>query len=538
MSYIGLKNIDDTLTWYVNTQVFATGVATDADSAPGYRLYEDETATPLLTGSMALIDSANTAGFYSEQVTLSAANGFEVGKSYTIYISATVSGVAGATHKTFQVVAPPATAAALAVVDGIVDAILLDTAEIGTAGAGLTNINLPNQTMDIIGSITGNLSGSVGSVTGAVGSVTGNVGGNVVGSVASVTAGVTLANDAITAAKFDETTAFPLAQADSGASAVARTGADADTLETLSDEIAAVKSDTAAILLDTGTDGVIVGAVNAAALADFFDTDSGTTYASAVAGSVVKEIADNAGGSSLTAADIADAVWDEATAGHVGAGSFGKLAADVLEDTGTTLQGEVDGIQADTEDIQAKIGTPAGASVSADIAAVKAETASILTDTAEIGAAGAGLTAINLPDQTMNITGDITGNVSGSVGSVTGAVGSVTGNVGGNVAGSVGSVTGLTASNLDATISSRLASASYTAPPSAATIAAAVWAEVIDGTRTAIQLARGWTAALLGKANGLATTNAKYRNIADTKDVIDATVDADGNRSNVTLDLS
>jgi hypothetical protein len=64
----------------------------------------------------------------------------------------------------------------------------------------------------------------------------------------------------------------------------------------------------------------------------------------------------------------------------------------------------------------------------------------ILVDTAEIGAAGAGLTAINLPDQTMNITGDITGNLSGSVGSVTGAVGSVTGNVGGNVTGSVGSL--------------------------------------------------------------------------------------------------
>ena len=35
---------------------------------------------------------------------------------------------------------------------------------IGVAGAGLTNINLPNQTMDI----TGNVSGSVGSVTAAV----------------------------------------------------------------------------------------------------------------------------------------------------------------------------------------------------------------------------------------------------------------------------------------------------------------------------------------------------------------------------------
>lgn len=61
---------------------------------------------------------------------------------------------------------------------------------------------------------------------------------------------------------------------------------------------------------------------------------------------------------------------------------------------------------------------------------------------ARIGVAGAGLTNIDLPDQTMNITGNITGNLSGSV----------------------GSVNGLTASNLDATISSRLASASYTAP--------------------------------------------------------------------------
>lgn len=56
----------------------------------------------------------------------------------------------------------------------------------------------------------------------------------------------------------------------------------------------------------------------------------------------------------------------------------------VLVDTGTTLQGELDGIQADTEDIQSKIGSPAGASVSADIAAVKAQTAAIETDTQDI----------------------------------------------------------------------------------------------------------------------------------------------------------
>jgi hypothetical protein len=64
---------------------------------------------------------------------------------------------------------------------------------------------------------------------------------------------VTLADDAITASKFDESTAFPLKSADTGATQVARVGADSDTLETLSDEIAAVKAETAAILVDTGT---------------------------------------------------------------------------------------------------------------------------------------------------------------------------------------------------------------------------------------------------------------------------------------------
>jgi hypothetical protein len=76
--------------------------------------------------------------------------------------------------------------------------------------------------------------------------------------------------------------------------------------------------------------------------------------------------------------------------------------------------------------------------------------------------------------------------------------------------------------------------------PSAAAIAAAVWASVLDGTRTAAQLARGWTAALLGKASGLNTGAAsapKYRDIADSKDVISAVTDASGNRSSVTLDL-
>jgi len=49
---------------------------------------------------------------------------------------------------------------------------------------------------------------------------------------------VNLKDDAITASKYDESTAFPLVLVDTGTTKVARTGADSDTLETLSDEIA------------------------------------------------------------------------------------------------------------------------------------------------------------------------------------------------------------------------------------------------------------------------------------------------------------
>ena len=51
-----------------------------------------------------------------------------------------------------------------------------------------------------------------------------------------------LSNDAITSAKFDESSAYPLKSADTGATQIARVGADSDTLETLSDQLDAVES--------------------------------------------------------------------------------------------------------------------------------------------------------------------------------------------------------------------------------------------------------------------------------------------------------
>lgn len=69
-------------------------------------------------------------------------------------------------------------------------------------------------------------------------------------------------------------------------------------------------------------------------------------------------------------------------------------------------------------------------------------------------------------------------------------------------------------------------------------IVAGIFAQVIGGTRTFLQTLRGLSATQLGKASGLSTTTGVYRDPEDTKDVVTATIDADGNRTAITLDLS
>lgn len=174
------------------------------------------------------------------------------------------------------------------------------TDDIGAAGAGLTEAG-----------------GTGDQYTGiaSVGAVAGNVGGNVAGSVGSVTAGVTLANDAITAAKFDEVTAFPVTSADTGATQIARVGADADTLETLSDEIAGVTAPTAGAVADavwteaiadhSGTAGSTAEQLAAAgAGGDPWATGLPGPYTSGQAGSIIGNFLENFVSLDLTASSI------------------------------------------------------------------------------------------------------------------------------------------------------------------------------------------------------------------------------------------
>ena len=216
-----------------------------------------------------------------------------------------------------------------------------------------------------------------------------------------------------------------------------------------------------------------------------------------------------------TAAAIATQVWSEALPGTYTSGQAGfKLnAAGTAADPWATVLPGAYGANTAGNIIGNRLDTNVGSRSTLTDALVWSYATRALTDKANFSLAAS---------QTFNMTGNITGNLSGSVGSVSGSVASVTGNVGGNVSGSVnsvvgnvggnvvgsvGSVTGAVGSvsnpatiwdhlvtnittnnsiglqlktNVDATISSRLASSSYTTPPTVTQI----WQQALPSTFT------------------------------------------------------
>jgi hypothetical protein len=157
------------------------------------------------------------------------------------------------------------------------DAVETDTSAIGAAGAGLTALGDAR---------LANLDAAVSSR-----------------GTADPGDPMTLANDTITSAKFDESTAFPLKAADAGLTYVARTGADSDTLETLSDQV----------------DGIDVTGVAAAVWNRLLSAIS--TVGSI--GKLVKDFLDAAISSRATPADVSCTVsLSETEAAEVATGSM------------------------------------------------------------------------------------------------------------------------------------------------------------------------------------------------------------------------
>lgn len=230
----------------------------------------------------------------------------------------------------------------------------LDVSAGGEAGIDWANIGSPTTAVNLSGTNI-DTDQVVASVTGAVGSVTAAVSANVTqisgDSVAADNAeaffdgtGYAGTNNVIPTV----TTVTNLHASAATAAELAKVPKSDGTATWNATALASIQSEAndALVAYDaaTGTDvttaaaNVSVDEIQATALADLFNTDSGTTYASAVAGSVVKEIADNAGGSALTEAGIADAVWDELLSGHAVSGSAGEAlsAAGTAGDPWTT----------------------------------------------------------------------------------------------------------------------------------------------------------------------------------------------------------
>lgn len=183
----------------------------------------------------------------------------------------------------------------------------------------------------VAGNVGGNVVGTVASVVGAVGSVVGNVGGNVTGSVGSIATG------GITTASFA-----------AGAINAAAIAADAITDAKVASDvtIASVTGNVGGIAGTTTTLDALQAALNSAHGAGSWATATGF--------------------STHSASDV----WAVAT-------RVLTAATNITSTGGTTVP--------QTGDSYARLGAPAGASVSADIAAAKVDTAAILDDTGTSG---------------------------------------------------------------------------------------------------------------------------------------------------------
>ncbi len=86
--------LEDTIYLNFTTRSFSTGVPTVLAGSPALSVLESNNATPITSGVSLQTDRASVVGLNQATIVATAANGYEAGKSYSVYISAgTVGGV-------------------------------------------------------------------------------------------------------------------------------------------------------------------------------------------------------------------------------------------------------------------------------------------------------------------------------------------------------------------------------------------------------------------------------------------------------------
>lgn len=104
-----------------------------------------------------------------------------------------------------------------------------------------------------------------------------------------------------------------------------------------------------------------------------------------------------------------------------------------------------------------------------------------------------------------------------------------------SIVSNVGSTDTLTVSTFPVTPTGTITYKIFASPPADGS---AVWAAVVDGSTTAAESMRLQNSAAAGKVSGAGTTTVVIRDLADSKDRINATVDSSGNRSAVTRNVT
>jgi hypothetical protein len=265
--------------------------------------------------------------------------------------------------------------------------------------------------------------------------------------------------------------------------AFARLGA--PTGASVSVDVAAVKAQTAAIEADTQD---IQARIPAALVGGRIDANVGAISADA------------------TAADNAEAFFDGT--GYAGTGN--------TIPTVTTLT-NAPSDSAGVTTLVSRIGVPTnlggGGTIAANLVDIEAQTD-------DIGAAGAGLTALATQASVNTLAGYVDTEVAA-------------------IKAKTDQLTFTNPNQVDSFVALMGAGVvDDTAFAAEASIADAVHDEVVEGSYTLRQLVRLMAAALLGKAAGMATTTGTFRDLGDTKNRITATITADGDRTAVTLDGS
>jgi len=340
MAYIGDIRLGDTFDIKFCT-VTTTGAPTQLAGSPVISAYVGNSTTQITAGITLSVDFDGVTGLNNVRVVATSGNGYATASNYQLVIT---TGTVGGTSVVGYVVAEFSIEARSALMPTTA-ARTLDVTATGAGGVDWANVEAPTTAVGLTGTTIAT-SQVVASVSGAVGSVTGAV-----GSVAA--GGITAASIATGAVDADAIAADAVTEIQSGLATAAALDAVDNFLDTeVAAILAAVDTEVAAIITTLGTPAGVSLAADIAAIEAQTD-DIGA------AGAGLTALATQA--SVNTIDDFLDT----------------EIAA-ILVAVGTTLQAEIDGVQADTEDIQARLpaALTAGGNMKSDVLALNGVTGS------------------------------------------------------------------------------------------------------------------------------------------------------------------